>query len=370
MVAVRLAGLGSLRRAVEADGQLPLVILVGLLKVSSRTWFGSSLPPPPSRRRSRQRPRQDEDQRDDRGVGSAAQVKLSRLHGGSLLRARSRPLLSTPFGRGRVANPPEAATRRARIEVRACVIDLTQAASPQYVSFVTWVEGLAPAAAPRTPSGRASACPAAPSLAPSCPAAAPRSPPGAKFCIECGTRAWRRADPSAAARRRRPPRHPAEAPAWRPPQRPSRSAAGCSAASSRRARRPGAARRGRSAGGAPQGDGAVRRPLRLHGGRRAHGSRGGEVVRRPGAAAPRPGGGPLRRLGRQVHRRQRDGGLRRAGRPRGRPGARRARRPRDAGGDGGDQQGDRPRRPTSASRCGSGSTRATCSPARSATATR
>ena len=51
--------------------------------------------------------------------------------------------------------------------------------------------------------------------------------------------------------------------------------------------------------------------------------------------ATRRGDRALRRLDRQVHRRQRDGGLRRAGRARGRPRARGARRPRDAGGDGG-----------------------------------
>ena len=101
----------------------------------------------------------------------------------------------------------------------------------------------------------------------------------------------------------------------------------------------GLARRGRAAGGAPQGNGAVRRPVRLHGGRRAHGPRGREVDRGPGAATPRAGGRPLWRQGGQVHRRQRDGGLRRPGLPRGRPGARSARRPGDAGRDGGDQPG-------------------------------
>ena len=104
----------------------------------------------------------------------------------------------------------------------------------------------------------------------------------------------------------------------------------------------GLARR-RSAGGAPQGDGAVRRPVRLHGGRRAHGPRGREVDHRPGAAPAGTGGRPLRRLRRQVHRRQRDGGVRCAGRPRGRPRACRPRRPCDAGRDGGDQPGHRRR---------------------------
>ena len=50
------------------------------------------------------------------------------------------------------------------------------------------------------------------------------------------------------------------------------------------------------------------------------------------------GGRALRRPRRQVHRRQRDGGLRRAGRARGRPRARGARRARHAGGDGRDQR--------------------------------
>ena len=50
---------------------------------------------------------------------------------------------------------------------------------------------------------------------------------------------------------------------------------------------------------------------------------------------------PLRRPRRQVHRRQRDGRLRRPDRARGRPRARGARGARDAGGDGRDQRGDR-----------------------------
>ena len=75
---------------------------------------------------------------------------------------------------------------------------------------------------------------------------------------------------------------------------------------------------------------------------------------------------PLRRDDRQVHRRQRHGRLRRAGRPRGRPRAGGPRGPGDAGGDGGDQRA-RSRGPwTPASRCGSASTPARCSPARSA----
>ncbi len=101
----------------------------------------------------------------------------------------------------------------------------------------------------------------------------------------------------------------------------------------------GLARRRRTAGGAPQGNGPVRRPIRLHGGRRAHGPRGREVDRGPGSATPRAGGRPLWRQGGQIHRRQRDGGLRRPGLPRGRPGARRSRRPGDAGRDGRDQPG-------------------------------
>ena len=57
------------------------------------------------------------------------------------------------------------------------------------------------------------------------------------------------------------------------------------------------------------------------------------------------GGRALRRHRRQVHRRQRDGDLRRAGRPRGRRGARGPRRARHAGGDGRGQRGPARRRP-------------------------
>ena len=88
----------------------------------------------------------------------------------------------------------------------------------------------------------------------------------------------------------------------------------------------------------------------------------------------------LRRLGeevdryggtrRQVHRRQRDGAVRRARRARGRRRARGPRRPRHAGRDGRDQRARSapPRRQLRAAR--RASTPARCSPARSATATR
>ena len=65
--------------------------------------------------------------------------------------------------------------------------------------------------------------------------------------------------------------------------------------------------------------------------RRAHGPRGRQGAGRPLPAPARRGGRALRRHGRQVHRRQRDGALRRAGRPRGRRRAGRARRAGDAG---------------------------------------
>ncbi len=207
-------------------------------------------------------------------------------------------------------------------------------------------------------------------LSTTCPTCETQNPPGAKFCIECGTGL------GAGGSRRGGASAGLGAPAAPDPRG---GGAGHGLASARRAvRRPapgrchaglGLARR-RSAGGAPQGDGAVRRPVRLHGGRRAHGPRGREVDHRPGAAPAGPGGRPLRRLRRQVHRRQRDGGVRCAGRPRGRPRACRPRRPRDAGRDGGDQPGHRAPPPGAASRCGSGSTPARCWPARSATATR
>jgi hypothetical protein len=105
----------------------------------------------------------------------------------------------------------------------------------------------------------------------------------------------------------------------------------------RRRARVGLAGGRRPAGGTPQGNGAVRRPARLHGDRRAHGPRGREVDRRPGPAAARRGSRSLRRHRGQVHRRQRDGGLRCPRVPRGRPGARRAGGAGHAGGDGRDQ---------------------------------
>ena len=103
-------------------------------------------------------------------------------------------------------------------------------------------------------AGAASACPAAPRSSGAARAARPRSRAGAKFCIECGAGS-----------------QPAP-----PPQRPPRPAAPAE----------------RAARGAPPGLRPVRRPLRLHRGRRADGPGGGEVDARPHAA----------RLGEQVER--------------------------------------------------------------------
>src|SRR5207342_1607037 len=79
--------------------------------------------------------------------------------------------------------------------------------------------------------------------------------------------------------------------------------------------------RGGAAGGAAPGEHPVRRPFRIYGRRRAHGSGGGQGTRRSDPAPPRRSDRALRRLDRQVHRRQRDGCLRGAGRTRGRSGA-------------------------------------------------
>ena len=87
-------------------------------------------------------------------------------------------------------------------------------------------------------------------------------------------------------------------------------------------------------------------------------------MRRPHAAPARRGDRALRRDDRQVHRRQRDGRVRRPGRPRGRPRARGARRAGDAGGDGPRSTSGSPPTSARASRCGSGSTPARCSPGR------
>ena len=99
-----------------------------------------------------------------------------------------------------------------------------------------------------------------------------------------------------------------------------------------------------------------------------HGPGGGEDARGPRADAPRPGGRALRRHRRQVHRRQRDGDLRRARRARGRRRARGSRRARHAGGDGRDERRACPTARTS--RCAWASTRARCSRAPWATTTR
>ena len=127
-----------------------------------------------------------------------------------------------------------------------------------------------------------------------CPGCGTENPPGAKFCIECGADARRR------RRRPRPPPPTAEQP---PEERRKATVlfadlSGYTAVAERLD------------------------PERIK-----------SLVDRA-LAPPRRRDRALRRHDRQVHRRQRDGRLRRAGRPRGRPRARRARRPRDAGGDG------------------------------------
>ena len=145
----------------------------------------------------------------------------------------------------------------------------------------------------------------------SCAACGTENPAGARFCMSCGAQLraplpqlrHARAARGALLHELRAPRS-TRAPARRRPRR----------------------RAGPPARGAPPGDGPVRRPVRLHRRRRAHGPGGREGARRPRAAAPRRGGRALRRHRRQVHRRQRDGDLRRAGGPRGRRGARGPRR--------------------------------------------
>ena len=154
-------------------------------------------------------------------------------------------------------------------------------------------------------------------LAPSCPSCGAENPAGAKFCMECGT-----GSAPAALRPRRRAGRPAEAP---PEERRQATVlfadlSGYTAAAERMD---------------PEAVKAlVDRSLRL----------------------PRRGDRALRRLHRQVHRRQRDGRLRRAGRPRGRPRAGGPRRPRHAGRDGGARIARAARRTGSASRCASGST--------------
>ena len=193
-----------------------------------------------------------------------------------------------------------------------------------------------------------------------CPTCGTENPPAAKFCIECGTRSG----PDGVAPRRATP----------PPAAPGTAAARPPAPRAVRRPDPGVAARlgpgAGAAGGAPQGtvlfadlSGYTAIAERMD--PEAVKSLVDRALRRLGQEVVRYGG-----TRRQVHRRQRDGRLRGPGRPRGRPRARRARRAGDAGGDGGDQRGHRRPRPTSASRCGSGSTPARCWPARSATATR
>ena len=181
-------------------------------------------------------------------------------------------------------------------------------------------------AAPRTPTGRGSACPAARRCR-RLPELRRREPAAAKFCIECGT-----ALAGAPA---------APAPAAEQPPEERRKAtilfadlSGYTAVSERLD------------------------PERMK-------SLVDRALRRLGDEIERYGGHD-----RQVHRRQRDGRLRRPDRPRGRSRARGARRPRDAGGDGRDQRADRRRRRRRASSCGSGSTRARSWRGGSATATR
>ena len=178
-----------------------------------------------------------------------------------------------------------------------------------------------------------------------CPSCAAQNPERARFCMSCGDRAGsplpqlrqresrRRAVLHGVRRRarrggrQRPDGRPRIGGARPRPERPT-------------------------ARGAPPGHGPVRRPLRLHRRRGAHGPRGGQGAGRPDPAPPGRGDRALRRQHRQVHRRQRDGRLRGAGRPRGRPRARGARGARDAGRDGGGQPRDRraPRRQLLAAR--------------------
>ena len=161
---------------------------------------------------------------------------------------------------------------------------------------------------PRTPTGRASACRAAPSSRPPAPAAAPRTRPGRSSAWSADRSRAARV-PDRAARRPRP---------------------------RRRRRRSGARRRvlfadlsGYTAVAERMDPEAVKALV-------------DRTLRRLGERDR-----ALRRLDRQVHRRQRDGGLRRAGRPRGRPRAGGPGRPRDAGGDGGDRTGRAARRTAS-----------------------
>ena len=367
MVAVRLPDWVPSAEPSRLMSRLPLVTLVGLLKVWSRTWFGSSLPPPPPPPpQPASAAGRTSDEREDRDAGSdAGQVKLPFWSG--LLRRHS-------VGRGRVADPPErvpdGVAGHARERPAAHVTRSHPARATECVSFVTWAEGLARAAAPRTPSGLASACRAGRRCRRPARPAATENPPGAKFCIECGTAlgaADRRGGAPPGSAPQPPPPPGVAAPGARPPP----SAAGCSAASSRASPRPPGAR---PRGALPEerrkatvlfadlsGYTAVAERMDPE----AVKSIVDRALRRLGQEVVRYGG-----TRRQVHRRQRDGGVRRAGRPRGRPRARRPRRPRDAGRDGGDQQGHRRPPPASASRCGSGSTPARCWPARSATATR
>ena len=181
-------------------------------------------------------------------------------------------------------------------------------------------------------------------LSPSCPTCGTENPPGAKFCIECGTGLGAGGSGVVA---------PPPGPTPQPPAAP-----GVAAQAPSRAQRgglfggqlPGV---GAPAWGSP-GAGALPEERRkatvlfadLSGYTAVAERMDPEAVKSIVDRALRRLGQEVVRYGgtrRQVHRRQRDGGLRCAGRPRGRPGARRARRPRDAGRDGGDQQGHRRR---------------------------
>ena len=146
-------------------------------------------------------------------------------------------------------------------------------------------------------------------------------PPGGHFCEECG-------------RPRPAPVPPADR--WnRRARRSAVSAAGgWTPATVKRHRRSGRATRRPRAGAsdrAPAVLGAVRRPRRVHAARRETGPRGDQ---RPALALLRARPGhhrPLRRHGREVHRRCRHGRLGSTGRERGRRRAGRAGRPRGRG---------------------------------------
>ena len=170
------------------------------------------------------------------------------------------------------------------------------------------------------------ACGAA--LTASCPSCGTAAPAGARFCMACGT-----------------------------------ALAGAPAAHGPRRRRPRARSGARSRSCSPTSSGYTSVAERLD-----H-----ETVKtliERCLTRLRRGGGALRRARRQVHRRQRDGRVRRSRGARGRRRARGAGGVRDAGRDGRAQRRHLAPSSASSSRCASASTPARCSPAGSATPTR